>query len=79
MARRISEDEEEEDEVKENIQQGITEVIGNPSRTRALFIDLIKSAKVEILLILPTVNAFLNIELEQYTYSRNYLWVRCKI
>ena len=38
---------------------GITEIIDNPSKTQTLFIDLIKSAKFEILLILPTVNAFL--------------------
>ena len=52
-------EEEKEEEIKGNIHLGITEVIDNPSRTKALFIDLIKSAKSEILLILPTVNAFL--------------------
>ena len=49
--------------VEENVnainQLGTTEVIDNPSRTKTLFIDLIRSAESEILLILPTVNAFL--------------------
>jgi two-component system, OmpR family, sensor histidine kinase VicK len=52
-------EEEKEGEIKGNIHLGLTEVIDNPSKTKALFIDLIKSAKSEILLILPTVNAFL--------------------
>jgi signal transduction histidine kinase len=55
MERRIKDD----DNIKENIQLGITEVIDNPYRTKTLFIDLIRSAKSEILLILPTANAFL--------------------
>ena len=38
---------------------GITQVIDNPARTQELFLDLIKSAKHEILLILPTINAFI--------------------
>ena len=46
-------------EIQGNISLGITEIIDNPSKTQTLFIDLIKSAKFEILLILPTVNAFL--------------------
>ena len=46
-------------EIEDNIDLGTTEIIDNPSKTQALFIDLIKSAKFEILLILPTVNAFL--------------------
>ena len=46
-------------EIEGNIKSGTTEIIDNPSKTKALFIDLIKSAKFEILLILPTVNAFL--------------------
>ncbi len=37
---------------------GITQVIDNPARTQELFLNLIKSAKHEILLILPTINAF---------------------
>ena len=46
-------------EIEDNLDLGTTEIIDNPSKTQALFIDLIKSAKFEILLILPTVNAFL--------------------
>src|SRR5215467_1968433 len=49
----------EEENVKAINQLGTTEVIDNPSRTKTLFIDLIRSAESEILLILPTVNAFL--------------------
>ena len=41
-----------------NISLGITEVVDNPLKTQELFINLIKSAKFEILLVLPTVNAF---------------------
>ncbi|HZD82714.1 MAG TPA: ATP-binding protein [Nitrososphaeraceae archaeon] len=39
-----------------------TEVIQIPSRTKELFIDLVKSAKEEVLLLLPTTNAFLREE-----------------
>lgn len=42
-----------------HIDLGITEIIDHPSRTQEIFINLIKSAKSEILLILPTVNAFI--------------------
>jgi two-component system sensor histidine kinase VicK len=38
---------------------GLTEIIDNPSRTQGLFIDLIKTAKSEVLLMLPTVNSFM--------------------
>jgi two-component system, OmpR family, sensor histidine kinase VicK len=38
---------------------GITHIIDNPARTQELFLNLIKSAKNEILLILPTINAFI--------------------
>jgi len=37
---------------------GKTEVIQNPLTTQTLFIDLITSAKHEVLLLLPTINAF---------------------
>jgi signal transduction histidine kinase len=51
-----------EQRIKE-IEQGFvldsTEVIQIPSRTQKLFLDLIKSAKEEVLLLLPTTNAFL--------------------
>ncbi|MFL6392438.1 MAG: TrmB family transcriptional regulator sugar-binding domain-containing protein, partial [Nitrososphaeraceae archaeon] len=42
-----------------DLSSGITEVIDHPLRTQELFLNLIKSAKYEILLILPTVNAFI--------------------
>jgi two-component system sensor histidine kinase VicK len=38
---------------------GITEIIDHSLKTQELFINLIKSAESEILLILPTVNAFM--------------------
>jgi two-component system, OmpR family, sensor histidine kinase VicK len=41
-----------------NISLGITDVVDNPLKTQELFINLIKSAKFEILLVLPTINAF---------------------
>ncbi|HEY9492969.1 MAG TPA: histidine kinase dimerization/phospho-acceptor domain-containing protein, partial [Nitrososphaeraceae archaeon] len=41
---------------------GSTEVIQIPLRTQELFIDLVKSAKEEVLLLLPTTNAFLREE-----------------
>ena len=40
------------------ISLGMTEVVDNPLKTQELFINLIKSAKFEILLVLPTINAF---------------------
>jgi hypothetical protein len=46
-------------EIRNNVSLGITEIIDNPSRTQELFIDLIKSAKSEVLLMLPTVNSFM--------------------
>jgi len=46
-------------EIQSDITLGITEIIDNPSRTQELFIDLVKAAKSEILLILPTINAFM--------------------
>ena len=46
-------------EIEEGFILGSTEVIKIPSRTKELFIDLIKSAKEEVLLLLPTINAFL--------------------
>ena len=41
-----------------SISLGITEVVDNPLKAQELFINLIKSAKFEISLVLPTVNAF---------------------
>jgi signal transduction histidine kinase len=46
-------------ESEDDIVLGITQVIDSPRRTQELFLNLIKSAKHEILLIMPTVNAFL--------------------
>jgi two-component system, OmpR family, sensor histidine kinase VicK len=46
-------------EIQSNISLGVTEIIDNQSRTQDLFIDLIKSAKSEVLLMLPTVNSFM--------------------
>ena len=46
-------------EIEEGFILGSTEVIQIPSRTKELFIDLVKSAKEEVLLLLPTINAFL--------------------
>ncbi|MGB8033413.1 MAG: HAMP domain-containing sensor histidine kinase [Nitrososphaeraceae archaeon] len=49
-------------EIEEGFILGSTEVILIPSRTKELFIDLVKSAKEEVLLLLPTTNAFLREE-----------------
>jgi two-component system sensor histidine kinase VicK len=49
-------------EIEEGFVLSNTEVIQIPSRTKELFIDLIKSAKEEVLLLLPTTNAFLREE-----------------
>jgi two-component system, OmpR family, sensor histidine kinase VicK len=46
-------------EIQSDISLGITEIIDNPLRTQELFINLVKSAKSEVLLILPTINAFI--------------------
>jgi signal transduction histidine kinase len=43
---------------EEEYRLGKTEVIQNPLTTQTLFINLIKSAKHEVLLLLPTINAF---------------------
>ena len=49
-------------ELEEGIEPGKTELIQNPQRVLELFLNLINSAKHEILLIIPTVNAFLREE-----------------
>jgi signal transduction histidine kinase len=49
-------------EIDEGIDYGNTEVIKIPLRTKELFINLVKDAKEEILLLLPTTNAFLREE-----------------
>jgi len=46
-------------EIQGDISLGITEIIDNPLRTRDLLINMVKSAKSEVLLILPTINAFM--------------------
>jgi two-component system, OmpR family, sensor histidine kinase VicK len=45
-------------QIEEGVDVGKTEIIQNSYRTKELFIDLVSSAADEILLILPTVNAF---------------------
>jgi len=46
-------------EIEEGVILGTTEIVLVPLRIKELFIDLVQSAKQEILLILPTTNAFL--------------------
>jgi signal transduction histidine kinase len=46
-------------ESEDYILSGTTQVIDNPLRTQEMFLNLIKFAKYEILLIMPTVNAFI--------------------
>jgi two-component system, OmpR family, sensor histidine kinase VicK len=46
-------------EIEDGIELGTTEIITNSSKILDLFIDLIKSSASELLLILPTVNAFI--------------------
>ncbi|MFL6328520.1 MAG: ATP-binding protein [Nitrososphaeraceae archaeon] len=49
-------------QIEEGVDLGKTEIIQNSYRTKELFIDLVSSAADEILLILPTVNAFYRCE-----------------
>jgi two-component system, OmpR family, sensor histidine kinase VicK len=49
-------------EIEEGIDLGKTEIIQSPKKILELFINMIKSAKSEILLMLPTINAFLREE-----------------
>ena len=49
-------------EIEEGIVLGSTEIIQNPLKIKELLINLIKSATEEILLILPTTNAFIRKE-----------------
>ena len=48
--------------IEEGIELGKTDIIQSPRKILELFINLIKSAKSEILLMLPTINAFLREE-----------------
>ncbi|MBD0360870.1 MAG: hypothetical protein ICV56_09200, partial [Nitrososphaeraceae archaeon] len=45
-------------DIEESMSTGETEIIYRPLKTQELFINIIKSAKKEILIIFPTVNAF---------------------
>ena len=45
-------------EIEEDIILGATQVIQVPSRILEMFINLVKQAKEEVLLVLPTINAF---------------------
>jgi two-component system, OmpR family, sensor histidine kinase VicK len=45
-------------EIEEGVVLGKTEVIQSPKDIQQLFINMVKSAKREVLLVLPTVNAF---------------------
>jgi two-component system, OmpR family, sensor histidine kinase VicK len=49
-------------EIEEGIDLGETKIIQSPEKILDLFIHLIKSAKSEVLLMLPTINAFLRKE-----------------
>jgi two-component system, OmpR family, sensor histidine kinase VicK len=49
-------------EIEEGIDFGTTEIIQSPKKILKLFIKMIESAKSEILLMLPTINAFLREE-----------------
>ena len=49
-------------EIEEGIDLGETEIIQSPKKILELFLNMIKSAKSEILLLLPTINAFLREE-----------------
>jgi two-component system, OmpR family, sensor histidine kinase VicK len=46
-------------EIEEGVELEKTHVIQDPQRIQKLFIDMVKSAQHDVLLILPTVNAFL--------------------
>ncbi len=59
-------------EIEGDVSFGITEVIDYPSHSQELFINLIKSAKSEILLILPTVNAAIRNEPVSYINTTTY-------
>ena len=49
-------------EIEEDIDFGKTDLIQSPQKIIDLFLKMIKSAKHEILLIIPTTNAFLREE-----------------
>jgi signal transduction histidine kinase len=45
-------------EIEDQVILGKTEIIRNPNDIQELFIDMVKSANHEVLLVLPTINAF---------------------
>jgi hypothetical protein len=45
-------------EIEEGVVLGQTEVIQNPADIQQLFIDMVKSANHEVLLVIPTINSF---------------------
>jgi signal transduction histidine kinase len=45
-------------EIEEGVVLGKTEVIQNPADIQQLFINIVKSAKHEVLLVIPTINSF---------------------
>jgi two-component system, OmpR family, sensor histidine kinase VicK len=49
-------------EIEDGVDFGKTEIIQSPKKILELFLNMIKSAKSEILLMLPTINAFLREE-----------------
>jgi signal transduction histidine kinase len=49
-------------EIEKGVALGLTEVIQIPFKTVEMFLNLVKSAKEEVLLLLPTTNAFLREE-----------------
>jgi signal transduction histidine kinase len=49
-------------EIEEGVALGLTQVIQIPFKTIEMFVNLVKSAKEEVLLLLPTTNAFLREE-----------------
>src|ERR687897_100207 len=68
--------------IEEGIELGRTDIIQSPRKILEIFINLIKSAKSEILLMLPTINAFLReerigvIELLKKSATENNVHVR---
>ena len=62
-------------EIEEGIDLATTEVIQSPQKIMDTLLDMIKSARHEILLILPTINAFLREErIGTFELLRNSIW-----
>jgi hypothetical protein len=66
-------------EIEEGVILGKTEVIQSPEDIQQLFIDMVKSANHEVLLVLPTVNAFYRKERIGIikASSRKRTWSKC--